>query len=259
MLRLLQPIWHDKHETASRLRSRIELVLDYAKARKWRSGDNPAAWRGNLKPLLATPNRATQHHPALAWRDVGAFMTALRAEEGAAARALELTILTAARTGETLEASWPEMDLANGVWIVQPERMKLRREHRVPLSGTALALVRRTAGLREQADGYVFPGLRPGKPLSNMAVSMLLRRMGRPELTVRRFRSTFRDWTAETTAYPREVAEMALAHAQGGETERAYWRGDLFEKRRRLMEDWAEFCGRAAATGKVVPLRSEAG
>ncbi|HEX4261459.1 MAG TPA: integrase arm-type DNA-binding domain-containing protein, partial [Acetobacteraceae bacterium] len=209
VLRLLQPIWHDKHETASRLRGRIELVLDYAKARRWRTGDNPAAWRANLKPLLATPKKAVQHHPALAWREIGAFMAAVRSEEGAAARALEFTILTAARTGETLGACWPEIDLANAVWIVPAERMKRRREHRVPLSAAALALLRGMAAVRADADGYVFAGLRKGKSLSNMAMSMLLRRMGRAELTVHGFRSTFRDWTAETTAYPREVAEMA--------------------------------------------------
>ena len=185
-------------------------------------------------------------------------MAALRAEEGAAARALEFTILAAARTSETLGAHWPEMDLTNAVWSVPAARMKLRREHRVPLSGAALLLLRRMAEVRAEPDEYVFPGVRKGKPLSNMAMAMLLRRMGRGDLTVHGFRSTFRDWTAETTAYPREVAEMALAHAQGGETERAYWRGDLFEKRRRLMEDWAEFCNRTTAEENVVPLRGAA-
>lgn len=254
----LEPIWRSKPETATRLRGRIEAVIDYAKARGWRTGENPARWRGHVANML--PNWAkvqrVQHHAALPWREVGAFMATLRGEGGLAARALELTILTAARSGEVLEARWSEFDLLEAIWTIPGGRMKAGREHRVPLSEGALAVLRALLPLRDAKLGdWVFPGARQQRPLSNMAMEMLLRRMQRFDLTVHGFRSTFRDWSAETTAYSREVAEAALAHTLSDKVEAAYRRGDLFDKRRRLMEDWAAFCARVEISGAVVPLR----
>jgi integrase len=257
----LEPIWHAKAETASRVRGRIEAVLDYAKARGWRSGENPARWRGHIANMLPARTKVArvQHHAALPWRDIAAFMAALRAESGMSALALEFTILTAARTGEVLGARWAEMDLEQAVWTVPGERMKAGREHRVPLSGPALAVLRAVLKLRDvEAGDWVFPGAKAGRPLSSMGMLMLLRRMERVDLTAHGFRSTFRDWTSETTGYSREVAEAALAHALSDKVEAAYRRGDLFEKRRRLMADWAAFCARPALEGRVVPMRGAA-
>ncbi len=258
--RVLEPIWREKPETASRVRGRIEAVLDYAAARGWRTGENPARWRGHLANLL--PSRAklarVEHHAALPWREAGAFMEALGKQEGVAALALRFAILTAARTGEVIGAHWAEMDLANAVWTIPAERMKAKQEHRVPLSDAALDLLRGVARLGAEADRFVFPGARAGKPLSNMAMAMLLERMGHDDLTVHGFRSTFRDWCAEATNYPRELAEAALAHTLRDKVEAAYRRGDLMEKRRRLMEEWAAFCAKPAAAGEVVPIRGRA-
>lgn len=243
VLKVLEPIWTTKHVTASRLRQRIEAILDAAKARGARAGDNPAAWKGNLQTLLtARARRVVKHHAALPYAETASFIKALRKQPGTAARLLEFTVLTACRTGETLGARWEEIQ--DAVWTIPGERMKGGRIHRVPLSKSALAIL---DGMDREGE-YIFPSPRTNdKPLSNMAMSMLLqKRMKRNDITVHGFRSTFRDWAAEKTTYPREVAEMALAHAVGNAVEAAYRRGDLFEKRRRLMEDWAKFCGSAS-------------
>ncbi len=246
----LDTIWRTKAETASRVRGRVEAVLDYARARGWRDGANPATWRGHLSELL--PSRAkiapVEHHAALPWPDTAAFMATLRGQSGVGARALEFAILTAARTGEVLGARWTEIDMQAAVWTVPAARMKAGREHRVPLAPAALSVLREVAVLRttDKPDAFVFPGGMAARPLSNMAMAMTLRRMGRGDLTAHGFRSTFRDWTAERTDYQREVAEAALAHTLDDKVEAAYRRGDLFEKRRRLMADWAAFCGRPA-------------
>lgn len=264
MVKLLQPIWRTKPETATRVRARVEAILDYARVHGWRAGDNPARWRGHLAKLLPARGKVakTRHHPALPWKEVGAFMAALRDQGGTGAHALEFAILTAARTGEALGATWGEVDLAAAVWTVPGERMKAAREHRVPLSAPALALLGEMAKARtsDAADAPVFPGAKEGAPLSNMALLMVLRRMGRRDLTTHGFRSTFRDWARESTGYPAEVAEAALAHTIADKTVAAYARGDLFEKRRRLMAEWGEFCARPApaAGGEVVALRAGA-
>ena len=255
----LEPIWRSKRETAGRLRGRIESVLDYARAREWRTGENPARWRGHIANMLPALGKAqrVQHLAALPWAEIGAFMAALRDESGMGARALEFTILTAARSGEVLGARWSEIDLSAAVWTVPASRMKAGREHRVPLCDPALAVLRVLLPLRDTERGdWVFPGPKGGKPLSNMSMLMLLRRMGRCDLTAHGFRSTFRDWVAERTAYPREVAEAALAHTLGDTVEAAYRRGDLMEKRARLMAEWATYCARVAAAADVIPIRA---
>ncbi|MCF8151653.1 MAG: tyrosine-type recombinase/integrase [Burkholderiaceae bacterium] len=257
VLKCLEPIWLIKAETATRVRERIERILDWAKARGYRQGDNPAVWKGHLDKLLPrrSKNVAVRHHPALPYAEIGEFIKALRAQPGIAASALEFTILTAARTGETIFARWVDVDLEKSLWIVPKEKMKTKREHRVPLSKAAVAILQRMASLR--LNDYVFPGARQDKPLSNMAMLKVLERMGREDLTVHGFRSTFRDWTAELTAYPREVAEMALAHTIGNDVEEAYRRGDLLMKRYKLMADWATYCDSVPIkTAKnIVPIR----
>lgn len=257
----LAPIWRSKTETATRLRGRIESVLDYAKVLGWRTGENPALWRGHIAKLLPNPSRvrAVVNHAALPWRDMGAFMMDLRTRGGLPARALELTILTAARSGEVLGARWNEFDLSAAVWKIPASRMKARREHRVPLSEPALAVLNKLHPMRDPLAGdWVIPGAREGRPLSNMAMEMLLRRMGRDTITVHGFRSSFRTWSAEATGYAGEVAEAALAHVKGDRVEAAYQRGDFFEKRRRLMDDWAAFCARPQMDAEIVPLRRAA-
>ena len=250
----LEPIWRTKPETASRVRGRIEAVLDYAAAREWRSGENPARWRGHRARLLPARGRVArvEHHAALPWRDVGAFMAALRQRQGVAARALEFAVLTAARTGEVLGMCWAEVDLDLALWTVPAERMKAGREHRVPLPPAAVELLCRlrppepidhTTDVASTA-APVFPGAGAGRPLSNMAMLMLLRRMGHSDLTAHGFRSSFRDWVAEATNFPRDLAEAALAHVIGDKTEAAYQRGDLLVKRRRLMHAWAGYCAK---------------
>ncbi|VVE37428.1 integrase [Pandoraea pneumonica] len=245
VMRVLEPIWVEKSETASRLRGRIESVLDWATVRGYRTGENPARLKGHLDALL--PNRArvqkTQHHPALPYADVAVFVNKLRAEDGVAAMALELLILTATRTNEVIGATWQEFDIDGSVWTIPADRMKMKREHRVPLSDDAIAIIKR---LRDVQRGpYVFPGARGQKPLSNMAMLQLLKRMEYEQITVHGFRSTFRDWAGETTHYPREVCEAALAHGIKDKAEAAYARGDLFAKRSALMIDWAAFCNQA--------------
>ena len=263
VLKVLEPIWNEKTETASRVRGRIEAVLDWATVRGFRKGDNPARWRGQLSHLLAAPSKVqkVEHHAALPYVEVGTFMAVLRQREAIAARALEFTILTAARTGEVIGATWAEIDLNAATWTIPGARMKAGREHRVPLSNRAFEILSEMAKLRvsDAGDAPVFPSAR-GNPLSNMAMAMLLRRMERADLTAHGFRSTFRDWAAERTAYPNEVVEMALAHTVGNKVEAAYRRGDLFEKRGRLMTDWATFCNTppAESAGTVVPLRRPA-
>jgi integrase len=261
VLKVLEPIWTAKPETASRVRGRIEAILDWAKVRGYRVGENPARWKGHLDHLLPARTKVRQvtHHAALPYGEVAAFMTALRQQDGTAARTLEFAILTAARTSEVLGARWQEIDFGAKVWIVPAERMKARREHRVPLSKRALAIVEEMqasheAEGREDSAEFIFPGTKRGAPLSNMAFLMLLRRMGRDDLTAHGFRSTFRDWAAERTRFPAEVAEMALAHAVADKVEAAYRRGDLFEKRRRLMEAWAAFC--AVSKGDAASIRA---
>ncbi len=235
LLKAIQPIWTTKNETARRVRGRIENILDWARAKGLRTGENPARLREHLQHMLAEHSRAAavDHHAALPYLQIGGFLAALRRKDGVAARAMEFTILTAARTGEVIGARIEEFDLERALWIIPGSRMKAGREHRVPLSAPALAIVK---GMIELSDGgYLFPGGRTGKPLSNME---------RGDLTVHGFRSTFRDWAAEATSHSNEVAEMALAHAVGNRIEAAYRRGDLFEKRRQIMTDWAAYCSR---------------
>ena len=254
VLKVLEPIWREKTETASRLRSRVELVLDWAAARGHRTGVNPARWRGHLDKLLPQPSKVSKpdHHAALPVDALGAFMERLRAAPGMGARALEFAILTAARSGEVRGAAWAEIDLKGAAWTIPGERMKAGKEHRVPLSGPALAVL---AALPRFTDSdFVFPAPRGGQ-LSDMTLSAVLRRMEVPAVP-HGFRSTFRDWAAERTSYPNEMAEMALAHTIENKAEAAYRRGDLFEKRRRMMDDWAAFCALPAATGEVIPLRA---
>jgi integrase len=255
VLNVLKPIWTTKSETASRLRGRIERVLDAAKTLGHRTGENPAAWRGHLRNLLPARQKLTRgHHAALPFDKIGEFVAQLRDREAVTARALEFTILTAARSGEVIGATWQEYDEKDVVWIIPAARMKAGREHRVPLSKRAVEILKQMADLRTDAkpDAFIFPGQRRGRPLSTMAMDMLLRRLG-VDVTVHGFRSTFRDWAGERSTFPREVAEAALAHIVGDETERAYRRGDALEKRRRLMDAWASYCA-AAPTGKVVAM-----
>jgi integrase len=244
VLRIIEPIWLTKNETASRVRGRIEKVLDFAKARGLRSGDNPAAWKGNLDALLARRTKLKRgHHKAMPFDSVPSFMAALRERPAISARALEFLVLTAARSGETFGATWQEVDLKERVWSVPGERMKAGKDHRVPLSPRATAILDDMKALAPEAQpgDLIFPGPKVGKPLSDMATSALLKRM-KVDATTHGFRSSFRDWCGESTAFPREVAEAALAHRVGNEVERAYRRGDALAKRRKLMEAWSAYC-----------------
>lgn len=255
VMRVLEPIWNKIPETASRLRGRIESVLDWATVRGLRAGDNPARWRGHLDKLLPKRSRAhaVKHHPALPYREMGSFMAALRKQEGIAARALEFLILSAARTGEVIGAVWPEFDMEQKLlWTIPPQRMKSKREHRVPLSPRALEILK--VMRRGQQSEFVFPGGRPDKPLSIVAMWQLLKRLNRPGLTIHGFRSTISDWCAERTNYPREVAEATLAHAQGDKVEAAYRRSDLLVRRRHMLAEWAKYCENSSGAGKVLSL-----
>jgi integrase len=260
VLKILEPIWSVKTETASRLRGRIEAVLDWATARHYRQGENPARWRGHLDKLLPakTKVRKVRHHDAMPYVDIPAFMAELRRQDCISAHALEFTILTAARTGETVGATWDEIDLLTKVWTIPGERTKSGREHRVPLSDRAAELLGKVS--REDKNPFVFLGQRAGQGLSNMAMLQLLRGMKGDGLTVHGFRSTFRDWAAEETNFPREVAEAALAHVLRDKTEAAYRRGDALEKRRRLMQAWARHCEapprEQRGAGTVIPLQA---
>lgn len=240
VLRVLEPIWRAKTETASRLRGRIEKILDWARVRGYRAGENPARWTGHLDQLLARKSKIARitHRPALPYAELPKFMAELRARKGASARALEFLILTAARTSEVIGARAPEFDFVQGTWTVPAERMKADREHRVPLVGRAIELVRHLDRVNEET--LAFEG-RGARPLSNMAMLELLRDM-RPGFTVHGFRSTFKVWASETTDHENIVTEMALAHSVSDEVEAAYRRGDLFEKRRAVMRDWSKYC-----------------
>ena len=241
VLAVLEPIWKSKAETANRVRGRMEAIIDAARARGHFSGENPARWRGHLDKILPARQRLSRgHHAAMPYDEAPAFLEQLRAREAVAAMALEFTILTAARTGEVLGATWAEIDFEKRTWTVPALRMKAGREHRVPLSSRAVEVLNETKKL---GSDYLFPGQRGGK-LSGMAMAMLLRRMGHV-VTVHGFRSSFRDWAAEMTAFPHEVCEMALAHTIANKAEAAYRRGDIFEKRRLLMDGWEEFCSSA--------------
>lgn len=241
VMKVLQPIWTTKTETATRLRGRIESILGWATVSGYRSGDNPARWRGHLDNLLPKRSKVAKvtHHPALPYSEMAGFIKQLRAQAGVAALALEFTILTATRTGEIIGARWDEIDLSSKTFTIPPERMKAEREHRVPLCTRAIEILKELLPLGGE---FVFPGLKPKKPLSNMAMLKVLQRMGRGDLTVHGFRSTFRDWAAERTEYPHEMAEMALAHTIDNKVEAAYRRGDLFKKRIRMMQDWQKHC-----------------
>ena len=249
VLSVLKPIWTEKPETASRVRGRIEKVLDAAKAKGFRAGENPARWRGHLDHLLPRPSKLTRgHHAAMPYEEVPAFIASLRERDALAAVALELCILTAARSGELLGMRWDEIDLQNAVWSLPAGRMKAGRPHRVPLSTRAVAILRKLE--KSKRGEFVFAGHAPGRPLSNMAMDMLLRRMN-VDVTVHGFRSSFRDWAGNETPSPREVVETALAHVIGDKAEQAYRRSDALEKRRKLMEAWAAYC-----TADPAPKRS---
>ncbi|MBT9521918.1 MAG: integrase arm-type DNA-binding domain-containing protein [Dechloromonas sp.] len=256
VITILEKIWTTKTETASRLRGRIESVLDWATVRGYRKGENPARWKGHLDMLL--PARAkvqkVEHHAALDYREAGAFMAELAKVEGMGARALEFAILTVARSGEVRGATWAEIDEKAGIWTIPAGRMKAEKEHRIPLASTALALLAKLP--RIAGTDLIFPNSNE-KPsaLSDMTLTAVLRRMGR-QVTAHGFRSTFRDWAGETTAYPREVIEHALAHQLKDKAEAAYARGTLFDKRRRLMADWAKHCATVATTSSVTAIRS---
>jgi integrase len=239
VLSVLTPIWQTKSETASRLRGRIERVLAAAKAKGLRTGGNPALWRGHLDKLLPARRKLTRgHHAAMAFEEVPAFMADLRDRDAIAGLALQFCILNASRSGEILGARWSEMDRKTKVWTIPAMRMKAGVEHRVPLTDAALAILDQVEVVRR--GEYVFPGQKPDRPLSIMAMEMMLRRM-KVDVTVHGFRSSFRDWAGESTSFPREIAETALAHVVGDATERAYRRGDALEKRRALMEAWSAF------------------
>jgi integrase len=240
VLAVLTPLWSDKNETASRLRGRIENVLDYARSKGWRTGENPARWRGHLKNVLPARTKLSRgHHAAMRYQDVPDFMARLREREALAARALELLILTAARSSEVLGAKWSEVDLETALWTVPANRMKAAEEHVVPLSKDALRLLK---DLNEvKVSEYIFPGQKTDKPLSAMSMQMALRRMQVANATPHGFRSAFRDWCGDETSFPREIAEAALAHKVGSAVEQAYRRGKAVEKRRALMEAWASY------------------
>lgn len=260
-LKILSPLWGSKTETAVRLRGRCDQIWLYAKTRGWCSGEPPFAWRGHLQLTLPRPSkvRTVQHHAALPWKEIPAFMAALAGQQGIGAAALRFAILTAARSGEVRGATWGEIDLAGATWSIPGERMKGGRLHRCPLSDAARAILHDMAPVRDPEAGgaaLIFPGAKRGRPLSDMSLTAVLRRMGRGGLTAHGFRSTFRDWCAETTNYPRELAEAALAHTLESKTEAAYQRGDLLEKRRAMTDAWAAFCG--SATVPAEPARAEA-
>jgi integrase len=257
ILKILAPAWPTKAETASRVRGRIEAVLDWATVSGMRKGENPARWKGHLAKALPQRSkvRGVKHHAALPYVQLPAFIVELRRREEAVARALELTILTALRTKEVLGACWTEFDFASKVWTVPAERMKGKREHRVPLSEPVLDLLRNLPRLPD--SDLLFPGAKAGKHLSHAVMWEALARMGHSDITVHGFRSTFRDWSTEQTNFPNHVCEMALAHTIVNKVESAYRRGDLLKKRRLLMEAWAQYASRPISTGTVLPMRAD--
>ena len=256
IMQILSPIWVRKNATAFRVRGRIEAILAWATAHGYRSGINAAVWRNNLDKLLPAPSkvRKTVHHPAMSYDLVPSFMADLRERQDVASRALEFLILVAARTGEVLGARWDEIDLEAALWVVPASRMKSHREHKVPLSARAVAIIEAMQAIKR--SDFVFPGTHRGKALGSMTFLVLLRTMRHTDITTYGFRSSFRDWAAEKTGFQREVIEQGLAHVVGGATEQAYRRGDALDKRRRLMEVWGRYCdSRSITTGKVIALR----
>ncbi|MFC0134293.1 integrase [Massilia eurypsychrophila] len=253
VVKVLSPIWQEKTETATRLRGRIESVLDWATVSKYRIGENPARWRGHLDNLLADPNKVSkvEHHPALPWQELSGFIAELQTREGVAARAVEFAILTATRSGEVRGATWGEIDMQAAVWTIPAERMKAGREHRVPLSSGAIGLLRRASG----REGIIFPGRGVGTSMSDMSLTAVLRRMGRNDITIHGFRSTFRDWCSESVGntFPREICEHALAHSLPDKVEAAYRRGDLLDKRKVLMQTWSDFCAAPPKSSGTTP------
>lgn len=241
VLAILKPIWREKTETASRLRGRLEKILDAAKVKGLRAGENPAAWKGNLEHVLPHPDKIAPvtHHPALPYNQVAEFMERVTGCEGTGALCLEFTILAACRSGESRLATWNEFDFENLIWTIPAARMKMKREHRVPITKEMLDVLERAREV--QTNEWVFPSVRRGVALSDMALTQIVRRL-HPEVTVHGFRSTFRDWAAETTEYANEVLEMCLAHAVASSVEKAYRRGDLLERRREVMDAWAKYC-----------------
>ena len=254
VLSCLEPIWTDKTETATRVRQRIEAVLDWAAAREYRTGENPARWKGHLDKLLPKPSKLkkVKHHPALAYRQVGSFVAKLRETNTNAARALELQILTATRPGEVVGAKWEEFDLESGRWTIPAERMKADKEHEIPLSAQALAVLERLPRLSD----FVFPGVSADKHMTTAAGMKLIKEL-HPGITAHGFRSTFRDWAGESTPHPREVIEHALAHQLKDKAEASYARGTLLKKRECLMSDWAEYCDKKTSSkAAVTPITS---
>ncbi|MBT4890192.1 MAG: tyrosine-type recombinase/integrase [Rhodospirillales bacterium] len=242
VLEVLEPIWTTKTETASRVRGRMESILGWAKSREYRKGENPARWKDHLGNILPQKTKVShvKHHAALPYEQIGRFMEELRSKKSNSSQGLELLILTATRTGEVIHATWNEIDFNKQLWTIPAERTKTKKEHRVPLSGDAMNVLIEMK--KNASSDYIFPGARKGRPLSNMAFLQCLKRMGRGDLTAHGFRSSFRDWAAEQTNYPSEVAEMALAHTVGDKVEAAYRRGDLYNKRCKIMESWAKYC-----------------
>ena len=255
VMTVLDPIWRTKTETANRVRGRIEVILDWATVHGFRSGDNPARWRGHLDKLLPKPSkvRPVQHRDALPYGDVPAFLEALRKHSGTAVQALEIVIFTAARVSEVVGATWAEFDLKDATWTIPGSRIKSGREHRIPLSTAALKVLQRLHTTKQ--NEFVFPGQKVGKPLTIAAPMKQLRDMGHEKLTVHGFRSSFRDWCGEQTNFPREIAEAALSHVVKDKTEAAYARGDLFDKRAKLMQAWAQYCTTPKKSADVTPLR----
>jgi integrase len=255
VLKVLKPLWERIPETASRVRGRIENILGWATVHHYRAGDNPARWRGHLEHALPARSKVAkvEHHAALPYSEIAGFMAKLRQNTAVGARVVEFIALTAARLSEAIDAEWSEIDLDSRLWTIPASRMKGGREHRVPLSSASIKVLRQMVAIR-QSD-YVFPGARKGRPVGENTPARLAKEAAGSDITVHGLRSTFRDWAAERTNFPREVAEMALAHAIPNAVEAAYRRGDLFEKRRRLMDSWAEFCGKPSVSSKVVALR----
>lgn len=260
VLKVLQPIWTTKTETAKRVQGRMENILDFATARKWRTGENPARWRGHLDTLLPPPRKVARpvHHPAMPYTEVPAFLAELRGNTSTSAWALRWLILTATRTGEVLGATWEEIDQTSKVWVIPGERMKAGRAHRVPLTDACMKILQSLP--RVVGNPYLFPGAVRGRPLSGMALLMLMRGMGygvageRGDYVPHGFRSSFRDWAGEVSSFPRDVCEMALAHTVANQVEAAYRRGDLFAKRTAMMEQWGQWCGSFGHRGAILPF-----
>jgi len=259
IMKVLEPIWFDKTETASRIRQRMENILDWATVKKYRQGDNPALWRGRLDKLLPKRTKVQKpvHFAAMDYRDVPEYFQSLRAKDTIASKALAFTILTATRNGEARAASRSEIDDNAKIWIIPDSRMKAQKEHRVPLSDEAMKIIKEMEPFKRQTDDLIFPGLAHAKPINEASLLKIVKQHDQT-LTVHGFRSSFRDWCAEQTSYPREVAEAALAHTLKDKTEAAYLRGDMFEKRRKLMGSWADYCLKDKSSAEVVPINKAA-